>query len=457
MNDELSIGIDLGTTYCYVGIYKNGNVDTIPNEIGLTTTPSIVSFTANERLVGEGAKSQLIKNSENTVYDSKLLIGRKFNDPEIQNNIKFWPFKVIKNPNSNKPLIQVNYKKEKKNFEPEEISAMIIQKMKQMSENYLGYEVNDAVITVPSYFNVSQREATKEAGRIAGLNELRIINESTAAAIAYGLNNNNYERNILVFHLGGRTCDVSILKLDDSVFELISTAFDNHLGGQDFDNQLLKFCIKEFKEYSGIDISNNQKAIRRLKICCESAKKKLSFSDETTIDIDALAEGEDFNIIISCPQFEDLCEELFNECIYLVEKALKESKINKGKINDIILSGGSTRIPKIQNMLSEYFNRKKLHKSINPEEVVAYGAAIQAAKINNLKDDDNLEKLVLLDITPLSLGIELGNGKMDYIIQRNTKIPCKLIKRYKTTKDNQNIIKLRVYEGERLIANKINF
>ncbi len=456
MDNELSIGIDLGTTYCCVGIFRNGKVDIIPNENGSRTTPSIVSFTKKERLIGEFAKLQMTRNYENTVYDSKRLIGRNYDDPEIQNGMKFWPFKVIKDTKSNKPLIQVNYIGEKKSFYPEEISAMLLSKMKQITKNYLGHEVYDAVITVPTYFNSSQRQATIDAAKIAGLNVLRIINEPVAAAIAYKLyNQSNYEKYISVFDLGGGTCDASILYFNGDILEVKSTSGDNHLGGQDFDNRLVEYCIKEFKDQTGIDISNNQKALRKLKLVCETTKRNLSSIQESTIDIDSLCEGEDLILKISRPEFEDLCRDYFNRCIQIVERALNDSKLKKNNIDEIILTSGSTRIPKIQEMLKNYFG-KEINKSIYPDEAIACGAAIQAAIINNY-EDDILERLMLLDVIPVSLGIELGNGKMDFIIERNTTIPTKCTKRYKTIKDNQTKIKLRVYQGERLIANKNQF
>ncbi len=456
MDNELSIGIDLGTTCCCVGIFRNGKVDIIPNENGSRTTPSIVSFTKKERLIGEFAKLQMTRNYENTVYDSKRLIGRNYDDPEIQNGMKLWPFKVIKDTKSNKPLIQVNDKGEKKSFYPEEISAMLLSKMKQITKDYLNHEVTNTVITVPTYFNNSQRQATINAARIAGLNVLRIINEPVAAAIAYRLyNQSDYEKYILVFDLGGGTCDASILYLDDDIIKVKSTAGDNHLGGQDFDNRLVEYCIKEFKDQTGIDVSKNQKAIRRLKLVCERTKWNLSSSQESTIDIDCLCEGEDLSLKISRLEFEDLCSDYFNRCIQIVERALNDSKLKKNNINEIILTSGSSKIPKIQEMLKKYFG-KEINKRIAPDEAIACGAAIQAAIINNYEDDD-LKRLILLDVVPLSLGIELGNGKMDFIIERNTIIPIICTKRYKTIKDNQTKIKLRVYQGERLIANKNQF
>ena len=458
MDNELSIGIDLGTTYCCVGIFRNGKVDIIPNDCGNRTTPSIVSFTKKERIIGESAKNIMTRNYENTVYDSKRLIGRNYDDPEIQNGMKLWPFKVIKDTKSNKPLIQVNDKGEKKSFYPEEISAMLLSKMKQIAKDFLNHEVTNAVITVPTYFNDSQRKATINAARIAGLNVLRIINEPVAAAFAYGLyNQSDYEKYILVFDLGGGTCDASILYLDDDIIKVKSTAGDNHLGGQDFDNRLVEYCIKEFKDQTGIDVSKNQKAIRRLKLVCERTKRNLSSSQESIIDIDNLCEGEDLCLTILRPEFQDLCRDYFNRCIQIVERALNDSKLKKNNINEIILTSGSSKIPKIQEMLKNYFG-KEINKSIDPDEAIACGAAIQAAIINNYEDDD-LKRLyiILLDVVPMSLGIELGNGKMDFIVERNTIIPIICTKRYKTIKDNQTKIKLRVYQGERLIANKNQF
>ena len=328
--------------------------------------------------------------------------------------------------------------------------------MKQITKDYLNHEVTNTVITVPTYFNNSQRQATINAARIAGLNVLRIINEPVAAAFAYGLyNQSDYEKYILVFDLGGGTCDASILYLDGDILKVKSTAGDNHLGGQDFDNRLVEYCIKEFKDQTGIDVSKNQKAIRRLKLVCERTKWNLSSSQESIIDIDNLCEGEDLSLTISRPEFQDLCRDYFNRCIQIVERALNDSELKKNNINEIILTSGSSKIPKIQEMLKNYFG-KEINKSIAPDEAIACGAAIQAAIINNYEDDD-LKRLILLDVVPLSLGIELGNGKMDFIIERNTIIPIICTKRYKTIKDNQTKIKLRVYQGERLIANKNKF
>ena len=453
MSEDIAIGIDLGTTYSCVAVWKNGKVDIIPNDLGERTTPSVVTFTDNERLVGQSAKNQITRNYQNTIYDAKRLIGRRFDEPEVQKDIKAWPFKVVKKKKKNRPLIQVTYKKEQKTFLPEEISAMVLEKMKKYAEDYLGHKVNDAVVTVPAYFNDGQRQATKDAGKIAGLNVLRIINEPTAAAVAYGLDSqNNTERNILVFDLGGGTFDVSVLSLDGQLFEVRSTRGDTHLGGEDFDNALLKFCIDEFKSQSDIDISKNQKALRRLKVVCEKAKRDLSSTQQTNIDVAALAEGEDFNINITRPQFEDMCHDLFQKCVQPVKDALNDANIKEKDISDIVLVGGSTRIPKIQEIVRKMFGGKELNKTINPDEAVAYGAAVQAAIVNNVEDDEGLERLVLIDVAPLSLGIETADKRMSVLINRNTSIPTSKTNTYQTSEDNQDGFYIQVYQGERQIA-----
>jgi len=454
-SDELALGIDLGTTYSCVAIWRNGNVEIIPNDLGARTTPSVVSFTKNERLIGQAAKNQITKNYQNTIYDSKRLIGRRYDDPEVQYDMKTFPFKIEKDELRNRLLISVEYKNQKKQFLPEEISAMILEKLKRTAEDFLGKKIYDTVLTVPAYFNDNQRQATKDAGKIAGLNIIRMINEPTAAAIAYGLNsnNNNEEKNILVFDLGGGTFDISILSLDSSLFEVRATRGDTHLGGEDFDNALMRFCIEEFKDETGIDIGNNQKVLRRLKVACEKAKRELSLSQQAEIDIDSLAEGKDFNIKITRPQFEDICKDLFIRCIKPIELALKDAQIQKDKIDDIILIGGSTRIPKIQEIVKEFFNGKELNKSINPDEAVAYGAAVQAAIVNNI-EDVGLERLVLLDVAPLSLGVKVANGQMNVLIPRNTTIPCEQKNYYATADDDQASFLIEVYQGERELASQ---
>ena len=449
MSDEIpAIGIDLGTTYSCVGVWRNNKVEIIPNSDGGRTTPSVVGFTNTERLIGEAAKIY-IKNYKNTVYDSKRMIGRKYNDPEIQRDMKIWPFEVLPDPNSDRPMVKVEYLGETKTFLPEEISSMILQRLVSEANDYLGKTVKDAIITVPAYFNNNQRQATKIAGQIAGINVLRMINEPTAAAIAYGLDNKkNDEQNILIFDLGGGTFDVSILNFEGSLLEVRSTRGDTHLGGEDFDDRLIHYCIDEFKNDTGNDISKNEKAKRRLKVACEKAKKNLSSAQETMIDIDALAEGEDFNIKINRPKFEDLCRDLFEKCIPPITDALKDADLNKEDINEIVMVGGSSRIPKVIEIVKAYFNGKEVNKSIHPDEAVAYGAAIQAAIANNVQDD-GLEKLVLLDVTPLSLGVELKGGEMDVLINRNTTIPCKKSTKYQNVRDNQPQVRIKVFQGER--------
>mgnify|MGYP000846951393 FL=1 len=362
------IGIDLGTTNSCVAVWKNGNVEIIPNGQGNRTTPSYVAFTDKDRLIGDSAKSQSSRNPTNTVYDAKRLIGQNFSDSQVQNDIKHFSFNVTGDVND-KPKINVLYKNEEKSFQPEEISSMVLVHMKEVAESYLGEEVHDAVITVPAYFNDSQRQATKDAGRIAGLNVKRIINEPTAAAISYGLESKKEEQNVLVFDCGGGTFDVSVLTMDDGIFEVKATAGDTHLGGEDFDRVMMDYCAKEFKKKTKIDIFENKKALRRLQIACEKAKRTLSASTSTDIEIDSLAEGEDLSIKMSRAKFETLCNSLFKKTITPVEKVLRDAKISKNQINEIVLVGGSTRIPKIQKLLSDYFGGKTLCKSINPDEI----------------------------------------------------------------------------------------
>ncbi len=450
-----AIGIHLGLNNCCVGVWRNKKVEIAPNENGERTTPAIVSFTENNILIGELAKDRMTRNYENTVYDSKLLIGRKFDDEVIQRNIKLWPFKIIKDIKSNRPLIQVNYLNEKKSFYPEEITAILLKKMKQISENYLGQEVNNAVITIPVYFNDSQRQATKDAGRIAGLNVLRIINEPTAAAIAYGLEHKDEnEKFILVFDLGGGTFDVSILSISNEAFEVKASTGDTHLGGEDFDEVLVKHCLDSIKKKYKIDLSNDKEVIKKLKIACENAKKDLSSAQETTITIEKLNKIENFEMKILRSDFENKCDELFKKCIPFITNALKDAKLTKDKIDEIVLVGGSTRIPKIQEMVKEYFN-KAPRKDINPDEAVAYGAAFQAYNISNNEEGD-LEQLVVVDVTPLSLGIEILGGYMSTIIKRNKPIPIKVTKEYFTVVDYQEKGDVKVYQGERKYA-KDNF
>ncbi|CAE6451364.1 hypothetical protein ACGC1H_004126 [Rhizoctonia solani] len=444
------IGIDLGTTYSCVGVHRGGRVEIIANDQGNRITPSWVQFGDEERLIGDAAKAAFHTSPSQTVFDAKRLIGRKYDDPEVKRDMKHWPFKIVNK--GGKPMIQVKNKSELKDFTPEEISAMVLTKMKETAEAYLGKKVTHAVVTVPAYFNDAQRQATKDAGTIAGLTVLRIVNEPTAAAIAYGLDKKGGETQIIVYDLGGGTFDVSLLSIDDGVFEVLATAGDTHLGGEDFDNRVIDHFIREYKKKTGTDVSKNQRAVSKLKKEVEKAKRTLSSQMSTKLEIESFENGNDFSETLTRSKFEELNIDLFRKTMKPVEQVLKDANVKKEDVSDIVLVGGSTRIPKVQQLIKEYFG-KEPSKGINPDEAVAYGAAIQGGILSG---EAGVEDVVLIDVCPLTLGIETTGGVFTKLIPRNTVVPTKKSQIFSTAADNQPTVLIQVFEGERTLTKDNN-